>query len=137
MTIKYLPHTADIRMSIEAVSLPSLFSLSLKGMAEILKDNGCEQHISSTLKETISLEATDTTCLLIDFLSEALSLSYIHKSIFCHANIVELSENHIQAVISGFEIDTYDEEIKAVTYHEAAVIKNEVGNWHTIIVFDI
>lgn len=137
MNIKYLPHTADIRMRIEAAELPLLFSHGLKGMAEILVENGCHKNIECTVRETISLDAADTTCLLIDFLSEALSLSYVHRAIFCQLDIIKLSDSYIHAEISGTDIHTYDEEIKAVTYHEAAVIQDDNGRWQTTIVFDI
>lgn len=137
MTIKYLPHTADIRMSIEADSLATLFDLSLKGMAEILKEGGCDTDSLADFRETLYMEAPDTTCLLIDFLSEALSLSYVHKSIFCHLQIISLTDRSVRAEIIGHSIDSYDEEIKAVTYHEAAVNENEPGKWQTVIVFDI
>ncbi len=137
MNIKYLPHTADIRMFIEAASLSLLLIQGLKGMAEILVEKGCYENMEFTVRETISLDATDTTCLLIDFLSEALSLSYVHRAIFCHLDIIELSDRNIHAELSGGDVHTYDEEIKAVTYHEAAVIQDEHGNWQTTIVFDI
>ena len=137
MNIKYLPHTADIRMRIEAADLPLLFSHGLKGMAEILVENGCHKNIAFTLRETISLDATDTTCLLIDFFPEALSLSYVHRAIFCHLDIIKLSDRYIHAEVSGTDIKSYDEEIKAVTYHEAAVVQDHTGRWQTTIVFDI
>ena len=39
--------------------------------------------------------------------------------------------------LSGTRINNFDEEIKAVTYHEANVIKNKKGLWETCIIFDI
>lgn len=137
MKIQYLPHTADIRMSIEASNLPELFGLSLRGMANIIKEDFCEAKSHHHLRLELSVDAPDRTCLLIDFLSEVLSLCYVHKAVFCEVDFIELSENLLNAKIAGTQIETYDEEIKAVTYHEAAVEQNVLGNWQTIVVFDI
>lgn len=137
MKIQYLPHTADIRMSIEASSLSELFGLSLKGMANIIKEDFCRDNSDHGLRLDIRVDAPDRTCLLIDFLSEVLSLSYVHKAVFCEADFIEISDYSLHAEIAGSQIETYDEEIKAVTYHEAAVEQSVSGNWQTIIVFDI
>ncbi len=44
MSIKYLPHTADIRMEIEAKTLQGLFLFSVKGMGNILKNEFCKEN---------------------------------------------------------------------------------------------
>jgi len=43
MSIKYLSHTADIRMLIEAENLQDLFALGVKGMNNILKEAFCDK----------------------------------------------------------------------------------------------
>jgi SHS2 domain-containing protein len=137
MKIKYLPHTADIGMLIEGESLEKLFMAGLKGMANILKENVCEAtHIfnSNTRIKTSSLDYTN---LLIDFLSEVLSHSYANKTIYCKVNIITLERYHIVADIYGLETNGFDEEIKAVTYHEAEVKRNKNKLWETCIIFDI
>ena len=37
----------------------------------------------------------------------------------------------------GFDIEEFDDDIKAVTYHEAEVRKNGKGNLETYMIFDI
>lgn len=138
MKFEFLPHTADIRMRIEAETLPQLFQAGLRGMSQILKEEHCLGDQKQDLRRVFAINATDVTCLLIDFLSEVLTLSYTEKSVFCELNFVDFSEKLISAEISGTAIpDGFDEEIKAVTYHEAAVTQNADGLWETIVVFDI
>ncbi len=137
MSIAYLSHTADIRMLVKAKTLEGLFRDAVKGMGNILKDDFCEQSHKVDYIEMIEVQATDYTNLLIDFLSEVLSHSYIEHIVFWDIEIIKLSEFKIKAKLSGTQVDSYDEDIKAVTYHEANVIKSKQGLWETYIIFDI
>lgn len=137
MSIKYLSHTADIRMLIEAKTLKELFALGVKGMNTILKEDFCHLQNKFDVKKVIETEASDTTNLLIDFLSEVLSNSYIENVIYCELHILHLTDSRIKAEALGTSIEGFDEEIKAVTYHEAHVHKNEKALWETYIIFDI
>ena len=137
MSIKYLSHTADIRMLIEAEDLQNLFTESIKGMSNILKEAFCDKTFKIGLKKMIEVSAADHTNLLIDFLSDVLSNSYIENVIYCNAKIIEFSDHTIKAEISGMHVEVFDEEIKAVTYHEANIKKNNKGFWETFIIFDI
>ncbi len=137
MIIEYLPHTADIRMKIEGETLEEIFLAGLLGMSQILKEELCKETREFQKQLEIKLSAPDITCLLVDFLSEILSVSYTEKAIFCKMEDVVISENTLSAKLYGTGISGLDEEIKAVTYHEADVLKNSRNSWETIIVFDI
>ena len=138
MSIKYLPHTADIRMELVGKSIQELYTLAVKGMCDILKKDFCAQTNTFNKKAIIETRASDYTNLLIDFLSEVLSNSYVEKSIFCKVNILELSEFKIKAEVIGSKVEMFDEEIKAVTYHEANLYRDEENQlWKTCIIFDI
>jgi len=132
-----LPHTADIRLKVEASSLEELFLAALQGMADIIKPNFCKQIKEHTVQKTVQTSSVDTTTLLIDFLSDILMHSQVNKAIYCHTTFKKLESNILHATIFGAPVDSFDEDIKAVTYHEAEVKKNETGNWKTVIIFDI
>lgn len=137
MKYEFLPHTADIRMRIEAENLPLLFLAGLRGMGQIIKENHCLKNVRTEIISNTMVQSGDITCLLVDFLSDALTSSYTEKAVFCELRVMEFSEQLIRGEISGSGVNRFDEEIKAVTYHEAEVRQNEAGNWETIIVFDI
>ncbi len=137
MKIEFLPHTADIRMKIQADTLPLLFTAGMRGMSQVLKEGRCDDEVSRNLKKIITVSAPDRTCLLVDFLSEVLSFSYTEKAVFCEMVALEFSEHLLSAEISGIRVNGFSEEIKAVTYHEAEVKQNPSGLWETMIVFDI
>ena len=137
MNIEFLPHTADIRMKIQADTLQQLFTTGMNGMGQVLKEGICDGELPHDLKQIITVSAQDLTCLLVDFLSEVLSFSYTEKAIFCELVLLEFSEQLLSAEISGMHVNGFSEEIKAVTYHEADVKQNPAGLWETVIVFDI
>lgn len=134
---KFLPHTSDIKLYIEGDTLEELFTSAFEGMASIMKNDFCDSKSSGSLREDISFESIDTTTLLVEFLSDVLTLAQGEKAIFCTVDFMSLNENSLQVSIGGEKVEGFDEDIKAVTYHEAEVRKNEKGNWETVIIFDI
>lgn len=136
-SFRILSHTADIRLKAEASSLKELFSSALEGMNEIIKKDFCASEKSFTMKEEISVASSDTTALLIDFLSEVLSLSQQNHALYCFAEFSELKDKSLKAKLSGKKVDEFDEDIKAVTYHEADIKKNTNGRYETVVIFDI
>ncbi|MGH8014998.1 MAG: archease [Candidatus Zixiibacteriota bacterium] len=135
-THKVLPHTADVRMWVESDTRNGLFEEALIGMAELIKKSGLKQS-GPKINAVIELEAPDQTSLLIDFLSAVLTLGHQKKAVFTAVKFDKFSETALSSAVTGFETDGFDEDIKAVTYHEAEIEQNQAGRFETIIVFDI
>lgn len=131
-----LPHTADVRLKVTGETLKDLFEQAVLGMTQILSKTKSELKVKNA-KCKIKVDADNPTVLLIDFLSEVLAASYEEKAVFNKAEFEKITENEIIAEVFGTKVDGFDEDIKAVTYHEAKIIKNPGGNFETIIVFDI
>lgn len=132
-----LPHTADLRLKVRASSLEELFYAALEGMNEVIDNNFNCRDSNAETAETIEVSSIDESMLLIDFLSEILTLSHKSKCIFIINKIYEFSITQIKAELNGFKADGFDEDIKAVTYTEAKIVRNSEGILETIIVFDI
>ena len=133
--IEFLDHTADIRIRITGSSFAQLFRESLQAMNQILgpiDDSGKSQSEFYNLE----VKATDRTTLLVDFLSEVLTQTHISNVLYDTIDFVSLEETGLRAQLSGYTITAFEEDIKAVTYHEAEVIEKD-GTWSTVIVFDI
>lgn len=135
--IDYLSHTADVRMRLRADSASELFEAALEGMNQIIKEDGCQAPCSFPLKKQITLKSENLTTLLIEFLGEVLTQSHLNKALFCKLQIEHLSEREISAFIHGYTVEEIDEDIKAVTYHEANVRRNATNQYETNLVFDI
>lgn len=135
---RFISHTADIRMQVTGDILPELFEAAVLGMNEILIPGFCDDDKdNNVIVREISIEASDATALLVDFLSEILTCSYEDKAVFCRIDFLKISETATEAKIYGKKVHMFKGDIKAVTYHEAEVRKSENGKWETMIVFDI
>lgn len=134
---EFLAHTADVKVRLTSETLPGLFRLSLQSLNQLLQSDFDDRKYKSTITENLELESPDTTSLLIDFLSEVLTLSQIHKAIFYDFNIEKMTDYKLSGKLSGTPVASFNEDVKAVTYHEAEVKVNDHGDWETIIIFDI
>ena len=135
--ISHVSHTADIQIRIDADTLEELFEGALEGMNSILKSDIPSENAVENDRFEVSLTASDTTCLLIDFLSEILTESHEKNKIYSGLKILELNPSFIKALVYGKPVKLFDEDVKAVTYHMAKVEKRPDGKWQTSIVFDI
>lgn len=134
---KILGHTADLRMKLRAETLPGLFEMALEGLNQLLTGGPVKKSAVQELTDRIELESPDTTALLIDFLSEVLTLSQVNKAVYFELEIEKMTDCRLSGMIHGYPVDGFEEDVKAVTYHEAEVRVNEEGDWETVIIFDI
>ena len=136
-TINHLSHTADIRLHLMADSREELFRAGFEAMNQIIKPDACRMPCPCIINQKIELDSVDATALFIDFLSDVLTLAHEHKAVFCEVEFQELNATHLRASIGGRPANGFDEDIKAVTYHEANVRQNVEGQWETLLIFDI
>ena len=136
-SFEFISHTADVRLKVSGESLPKLFNAALEGMNELLKPGFCNQRARLDVEHEVEISAPDTTVLLIDFLSEALTLSNIHRVIHCDLVIRKMCDHELSGLLRGRKTEDFSNDVKAVTYHEADVCLNEFGNFESVIIFDI
>ncbi len=132
MPFQIIPHTADVRLSVEADGFAALVSESLAALMMIIEGKG--KGVSVTRE--VELSARDKTSLLVDFLNEVLALSHINREIYEVVRFEKVSETKISARLNGFRVDGFEGDVKAVTYHEAEVV-NENGKWSVNLVLDV
>lgn len=135
MSYSFHEHTADIRMSVQGKTPEELFQDALLGMVETM--NPVKTQEKRVVKRNVAVEAPDRTALLVDFLSEALSWMHTKREAYTSVKFKSLSERSLEAELEGYEAESFGEDIKAVTYHEADVKQNSEGRWSTTIIFDI
>jgi SHS2 domain-containing protein len=107
-------------------------------MTEILRESFCRERPGPlTYRRRVILASVDTTALLIDLLSELLTSVHTERILFCKIDVHHLDQRQLDCTVSGDPMDALDEDIKAVTYHEADVRQGPDGRWTTMIIFDI
>jgi len=134
VTRRIIEHTADVRLRVEAASLEELFREAMLGMFEIMS---CSAGVSPAFENVrIEIYSPDRTSLLVDFLNDVLSRAHIRKECFEEVRFDRLTETELVATLTGRTPARFEQDVKAVTYHEAEV-RCEDGVWSTVLVFDI
>jgi SHS2 domain-containing protein len=145
MKYKILSHTADLRLEVYGKTIEELFINAVEAIANIL--SGDKKSLLSYMiaAEKIEISSNDQNTLLVDFLNEILAKSNINKAIYKVDKIVIASRAYRQAggakqclsaQISRAPVDKFEEDVKAVTYHEVN-IKKEKDIYETRLVLDI
>ncbi len=125
MGYEILPHTADLRIRAWGKTYEELFADSLRGMSSVMRPEVLAQ--SPTVERDVSVASADTVALLIDFLSEALSLAQVNKEIYSDVQFREFDERSLRAALRGVPVPEFSEDVKAVTYHGAEIRKTDRG----------
>ena len=136
-TITTQDHIADLAYQLEADTLAEIFEAGLEAMNDSLIPGFCDNQQELPIKREIKVTAPDITALFIDFLSEVLVLSYREGVLFCKVTVEALDNTGITAKLNGTPIEVFDEDIKAVTYHQAEVRQNTAGKWGTLLILDV
>ena len=128
-----IPHTADVRLRVASPTLEELFRDAMLGMYAVMHADPGEERVSRTIEVH---DSADTTALLVDFLNEVLHRAHVGQEMFTAAEFTRLDETSVEATLTGVTPASFEEDVKAVTYHEAE-IRPDGGGWTTMLVFDI
>jgi SHS2 domain-containing protein len=127
-------HTADVRVRVSAATLEDLFRDAVRGMYAVMRGESRTMH--QVERELRIDDSADTTSLLVDFLNEVLGRAHIGRELFEEMAFTRFEETSLTATLRGTADAEFDEDVKAVTYHEAEV-RNVNGEWTTMLVFDL
>ncbi len=130
-------HTADLGIRIFGRTFEEVMTNAAFALFDLLTDL---DRVQETLSCTIHVEAAEREELLVRWLSELLFLCETQGYLFKRFQFSHLDQGSLQALAHG-EIFTptrheFKTEIKAVTYHQAALREID-GGWEGRVIFDI
>ncbi len=142
MSFSWEDHTADYRIAVEADHLDDLFAEALRALACLQMDDPSGRGLPEPTREiALAIDATDLDLLLVDFLSEVLAHSTIHRVIYWRCqNLRFVHEAHrwrVTASIGGAPIEQWARDIKAITYHDLILVRTVQGGWQARYVVDV
>lgn len=126
-------HSADLKIIAYGDDRPELFKNALRGMFESVEPRPKNRE---ERQRKIEISPADKDLALVEFLSEALYQSDVNNEAYTDVNFEKFEPNKIIAVLSGFPVKGFREEIKAVTYHGFEIKKRGQG-LEAPIIFDI
>ena len=130
-----LEHKADLKIKVFGKTKKELFLNMMIAMSENMKPEIKKPNDYS--KKEVKIKSVDLTSLLVDFLSEVLYLSQTNKEAYFEININKLTETELEGELIGRKAARFNEDIKAVTYHELDIYQREDGLWEATVLFDI
>lgn len=134
MGYEVLPHTADLRIRAWGRTREELFRSALRGMSSVMHPEALRQ--APNVEREIAVSASDTPSLLVDFLSEALSLAHTNHELYTDVEFAELADTSLRAALRGVPVEGFEKDIKAATYHGVEV-KETDGGYEATVIYDI
>jgi SHS2 domain-containing protein len=135
---KYFDHTADIGVEVTGRTAKALFVNAAHALFDVMIESKTGQ--TAKHEKKITIEGTDVTDLLINFLRELLYLFNGEQFITVSCEITKFTNKKMQARLTGELFDSEKHliktEIKAVTYSGATVEKIE-RVWKARVIFDV
>lgn len=128
-----------MRLQVRGKTLEDLFLHALGGMAFYLKPQTAQMK-TRELKERsrIKAEAIDITSLLVEFLSQALAESDLKSTAYSLTAFEKFGENFLEGKIFGVKVDSFDNEIKAVSLEGVNIRKDQdLGLYETVLIFEV
>jgi len=140
-----IDHIADVKVKAFGKTKQELFINAVKGMIKILQPEIQNPNVKCQRK--IKIKSIDENSLLVDFLSEVLYLIQTNKEIYNEVKFTRFGPSTdstsspqacsgqiaLEAELFGNKVESFGEDIKAVTYHGLEIEKNKNGYQATIL----
>lgn len=130
-----LKHRADLQIRFSGKTKQDLFQNALLGIAENMKPK--VQKSVGKIKRRVEIKSLDINALLVDFLNEVLALGQINKEIYFKIEFFKFSDTELTGELFGRKVESFGEDIKAVTYHGLDILQKQDKTWEATVLLDI
>jgi SHS2 domain-containing protein len=127
-------HTADWALRVRGRDLKELLANAARGMTTLLV--GELDNLAADEERFIELEAYDAETMLVDWLSELAYLAESELLAFREFELHEAAVGRLRATVRGGRAQEMIKHIKAVTYHDLAIVATAEGLEATVV-FDV
>jgi SHS2 domain-containing protein len=137
MTVKpfeVVEHMADWALRVNGRSLAQLLIHAAQGMNSLMVAN--TDSIQLTEMRQFELDVIDAESLLVEWLTELAYWAEMEQLVFCQFELTAVTPIHLSAIVHGGQATELQKHIKAVTYHNLAIIQTGKGLEATIV-FDV
>ncbi len=138
-SFEYLPHPADVRFTAHGTTLEETFEQAAYAMFGVIIQNDT---LEPEMSVDIELESEGLENLLYDYLSELLYLFEVEEIVFGRFRVDSIEKTGSTYILKGrafgesidIERHNFETEVKAVTYHQLKVEKEDEGYRAHVIV---
>lgn len=145
---RLIDHTSDIGIEVFGENLPQLFSNAGYALFDIITDLSL---VNSKVSKSVIVTGRDIEEIMVNWLGELLYIFETESIIFKEFEIIEINTSgkksseevewfKLIAEIKGEEYDCrihiINRAVKAITYHQLKIIKDDVG-WNARVILDV
>jgi SHS2 domain-containing protein len=128
---RWVDHTAELELEIEAPSEEGVFEEALAALAELTGDAS-----GPPVSREIEVEAEDHALMLVEWLSELVYLSETERFVPERIASLELADGKLRATVEGHRGQPRHL-IKAVTLHRLELLRDAKVGWRARVVLDV
>jgi SHS2 domain-containing protein len=128
---RWVDHTSELELEIEAPSEESIFAEGLSAVADLAGDAD-----GPPVTREIEVEADDRALLLVEWLSELIYLSETEELVPERIESLRLVDGRLRATIEARR-GRARHLVKAVTLHRLEVGPDADGGWRARVVLDV
>jgi SHS2 domain-containing protein len=131
---EFLDHPADIKIKVYGKSLKELFENAAYAMFKYISHN---MRIKQIQKKVVQVKGETYEDILIEWLKELLYIFYTQHIEFNKFNVKFINSNELIGYAYGqkYKSNSLIREIKAVTYHDVKINKND--SFSVELLFDV
>jgi SHS2 domain-containing protein len=124
---RWIDHTAEVELEIEAATEHEVFAEALVALAELLEVNAEDTgHAWERAQRTVHVSAHDRPALLAGWLEELVHLAESEGFVATGIDRLDLSDDEANSTVDGV-LDDPPPLVKAVTYHRLRFAPTERG----------
>lgn len=127
-------HVGEVRLRLQAGSLPGLFEEAARALAELMCDERTEPDGAPV---AVQIGAPDREALLVAWIDELVFLSETRKRVWSEARVERLTDTEVIATLRGFEPAELRTQVKAATLHGLHVVDMRDGGYEATVVLDV
>ena len=132
---RWVDHTAELELRIEAGSEEGVFAEALAALAELLGERTREEPSPEEATRQIAVAAPDRPALLAEWLSELAYLAETEGWVPETLKRLEVRGNELEATVAG-PLASPPHLVKAVTYHRLDMWQ-EGETWRARVILDV
>lgn len=128
---RWVEHTAELELEIEAPSERAVFEDALTAVAELIGDGEGPQ-----VTQELAVSADEPGLLLVEWLGELVYLADVDQFVPERVVSLELGDGRIRATVEGHRGEPR-QLVKAVTMHRLEFRRDDTVGWRARVVFDV
>jgi len=131
MPHRFIEHTSDLELRLEAADLASLLEEAARALADVMAEDAGGPPTAEA--ERVEIVAPERESLLVDWLNELVYRSDVNKCVYDDVRVHRANDRKLEATLRGREPRSPKTAVKAATWHRVRVAETANGLEATVV----